>query len=74
VTVDGKGHVIVTEKAGPRIKVYDSTGKLLAWVGGELFDPNCKNMDVAVDAEGLIYVVDTIRLHVCVFALESPGE
>ncbi len=74
VTLDVKGHVIVTEKAGPRMKVYDSTGNLLAWVGGDVFDPSCKNMDVAVDAEGLIYVVDTIRLHICVFAPEGVGD
>lgn len=74
MTLDGKGHVIVTEKAGPRMKVYDSSGKLLSWVGSDTFDPNCKNMDVAVDSEGLIYVVDTVRLHICVFAPERSGE
>jgi len=68
VTLTKAGHVVVTEKAGPRMKVYDSTGKMLAFVGHEAFDANCKNMDVAADAEGLIYVVDTVRLHVCVFA------
>jgi len=68
VTLTNDGHVVVTEKAGPRMKVYDSTGKMLAFVGPEAFDANCKNMDVAADAEGLIYVVDTVRLHICVFA------
>jgi len=68
VTLTKEGYVVVTEKAGPRMKVYDADGKLLAYVGNEAFDPNCKNMDVAADAQGNIYVADTARLHVCVFA------
>lgn len=68
VTLTKEGHVVVTEKAGPRMKVYSAAGELLAFVGNEAFDANCKNMDVAADAEGLIYVVDTVRLHICVFA------
>ncbi|MHC4675731.1 MAG: NHL repeat-containing protein [Planctomycetota bacterium] len=62
------GQVAVTEKAGPRMKVYDADGKLLWLVGSEAFDPNCKNMDIAVDSRGRIYVADTVRLHICVFA------
>jgi sugar lactone lactonase YvrE len=69
-----EGQIIVTEKAGPRMKVYDTAGKLLALVGREAFDPNCKNMDVATDSRGLIYVVDTVRLHVCVFAPEEDED
>ena len=68
LTVTRAGRIVVTEKAGPRAKVYDATGKLLAIVADETFDQNCKNMDVAVDAQGRIYVVDTVRLHICVFA------
>ena len=67
------GRIVVTEKAGPRVKVYDPGGKLLAVMGETDFDPACKNMDVAVDAQGHIYVIDTVRLHVCVFAPESPA-
>ncbi|MFH1417322.1 MAG: hypothetical protein ABII12_03440 [Planctomycetota bacterium] len=65
--------IVVTEKAGPQVKIYDSGGKLLAVMGEKDFDPVCKNMDVAVDAQGHIYVVDTVRLHVCVFAPEAPA-
>ncbi len=68
LTVTRAGHVVVTEKAGPRAKVYDASGKLLAIVADDAFDQNCKNMDVAVDARGWIYVVDTVQLHICVFA------
>jgi len=69
LTPDGK--IVVTEKAGPRTKVYDAEGTLLAVMGEEYFHANCRNMDVAVDEAGRIYVADTVRLHVQVFALEA---
>jgi len=65
------GNIVVTEKAGPRMKVFDPEGKMLALVGSDAFDPECKNMDVATDAEGRIYVADTERLRICVFAEEK---
>ena len=68
------GEVIVTEKAAPRLKVYSADGKLLALVGGEAFDPNCKNMDIAVDSKGRIYVVDTVRLHIRVFEAKTKDH
>lgn len=71
LALNRKGQIIVTEKAGPRMKVYDAAGKLLALVDSEAFDANCKNMDVATDLRGLIYVADTVRLHICVFAPEE---
>jgi len=63
-----KGAIVVTEKAPPRIKVYDAEGNLLSIIDGGGFDPNCKNMDVAIDLQGRIHVVDTVRLQICVFA------
>jgi len=65
------GRLVVTEKAGPRLKVYDERGGLVAALGPEPFDALCKNMDVAVDDWGRIYVVDTVRLRICVFAPEA---
>jgi hypothetical protein len=67
LTLDGAGHVIVSEKAGPRVKVYDRDGQLLTVVAGDVFDPGARNMDIAVDARGRIYVADTVRLEICVF-------
>jgi sugar lactone lactonase YvrE len=69
--VDGAGRIIVSEKAGPRAKVYDPEGRLLTVVSDDAFDPGAKNMDLAVDSRGRIYVVDTVKLEVCVFARES---
>lgn len=71
VAVDARGRVIVSEKAGPRVKVYDAAGELVTVVADAAFDAGCRNMDVAVDAHGRIYVADTVRLEICVF---SPAE
>jgi len=67
LTVDERGRVIVSEKAGPRVKVYDPEGQLLAVVADDVFDPAAKNMDVAVDSEDRIYVADTATFEICVF-------
>src|ERR1035438_2464263 len=53
-----RDHIFTTEKAGPRVKAYDFTGKLLAVIATDLFDANCKNMSIAVDARNRVYVAD----------------
>lgn len=63
--------IYTTEKAGPRVKVYDAAGALLAVIAERGFDPNCKNMDVAVDSRGAVHVVDTVRLEIRVFEPEA---
>src|SRR5664280_708884 len=35
----------VSEKAGPRVKAYDFSGKLQAVIATDVFDANCMNMD-----------------------------
>lgn len=73
VALTPQGNVVVTEKAGPRVKVYAPEGELLAVVADRDFDPNCKNMDVAVDSRGRIHVIDTVRLQVVVYEPEAGG-
>ena len=68
LTLTSTGQLIVTEKTGPRLKVYDADRKLIALVSEDAFDAGCKNMDVAVDAQGRIYVADTVRLCILLFA------
>jgi sugar lactone lactonase YvrE len=68
LTLDAQARVIVSEKAGPRVKIYSPDGQLVAVVADHVFDPGAKNMDVAVDSRGRIYVVDTVTLEICVFA------
>jgi hypothetical protein len=48
-------------------------------VGPEAFDAQCKNMGLTVDSQGRIYVIDTERLCILVFAPEgipttAPGS
>jgi len=73
LTLDAEGHVIVTEKATPRVKVYSPEGELLTVVADEGFDPQAKNLDLAVDSKGNIYVVDTVTLEVQVFVPVTKG-
>jgi hypothetical protein len=67
LTVAGRNRIYVTEKAEPRAKVYDFQGKLLSVIATDVFDPNCKNMDIAVDSLGRVYVADTVRLEILAF-------
>jgi len=62
-----RGRVFVTEKADPRAKVYGMDGRLDAVIAADAFDLNCKNMDIAVDSTGRVYVADTVRLEVFAF-------
>ncbi len=68
------GDLVVTEKAGPRVKVYTRAGKLRAAWGAADFDPACKNMAVAADGRGRIYVVHTERLHIVVYEPVTARE
>lgn len=67
VAVAGRDRIFVTEKAEPRAKVYDFHGNLIAVIATDVFDPNCKNMAIAVDGRGRVYVVDTVRLEIIAF-------
>ena len=67
MAVAGKDTLCVTEKAGPRAKVYDFDGTLQAVIASAPFDPNCKNMSVAVDGRGVVYVADTVKLAIFAF-------
>jgi hypothetical protein len=61
----------VTEKAGPRAKIYDYAGKLLAMIESPEFDPGAKNMDVVVDGRGYIFIADPAKL--AIFEFEPTG-
>ncbi|HVP45336.1 MAG TPA: NHL repeat-containing protein [Bryobacteraceae bacterium] len=59
--------IYVTEKAGPRAKIYRFNGELEAVIAADVFDANCKNMSIAVDRQGRVYVADTVKLAIFVF-------
>ena len=74
VAVTDGARVWVTEKAGPRAKVYDSGGKLLAVIATGVFDANCKNMSIAAGSHGRVYVADTVKLGIFVFEPRAGEE
>lgn len=66
------GEVVVSEKAGPRVKVYDPQGQLISVVAsGDDFAPECKNMDLVITRDGLIGVVDPIEKMIVLFEVMS---
>jgi hypothetical protein len=67
LAVSPSGWVYVTEKAGPRAKVLDAEGKLVAVIAESVFDAQSKNMPVAVDEHGSVYVADTVKRDIIVF-------
>ncbi len=71
-----RGDIVVTVKAPPGVKVYNAAGELLAALGAEDFDPDSKNMDIAVDRQGRIYIADSVRLQVGIYerASRAAGE
>jgi hypothetical protein len=72
VSLDRAGRIVVTEKAGPRAKLYDREGSLLSVIADDGFDPASKNMDLAVDSHGRILVADTASLEIRVFPPAGP--
>ena len=59
--------IYTAEKASPRVKAYNFSGKLLAVIAEDAFDANCKNMSIAVDGGRRVFVVDTVKLAILVF-------
>ena len=70
LTVARDGRVVTAEKVWPRVKVYTSSGRMLALMGPEHFTPKAKGLDVALDSQERIYVIDPGDGRVRVFALQ----
>jgi len=68
LALDAAGRVVVSEKAVARAKLYSPDGELLGVIARDEFDASAKNMDVAVDSRGRIYVADTVTLEIMVFS------
>ena len=65
------GRTVTAEKSIPRVKVYDSEGKMLAFLGPKYFSKDAAGLDLAVDSLGRIYVSDPGDGKVKVFAPEE---
>jgi DNA-binding beta-propeller fold protein YncE len=69
------GICVTTEKGIPRLKAYDGSGKLLAFLGPDAFSAGVAGLDVAVDATGRIAVVEPKANQVRFYRLEpSAGK
>lgn len=74
IAVAQEGMIAVSEKAPPRIKLYDGDGNLELVVDEEVFDPNTKNIDLAFDSKNRLYATDPLRKVVEVFELQESEE
>lgn len=68
------GMIAVSEKAPPRIKLYDAVGSYVSTLPGGVFDPNTKNLDLAIDSRGTLYATDPLRRTIEVFAMVAQEE
>ena len=64
------GRIATAEKGIPRVKVYDGSGKMLAFISSKLFSPTAKGLDLAVDSQDRLYVIDPVDGKIRVFAQE----
>lgn len=69
-----RGDLVIAEKGPPRVKVYDTQGKLLAAADCRLIDPNCKHLDLAVDSLGRILVTDTKQMSLIRFESDPQAR
>lgn len=74
IAVGRDGTVAVSEKAPPRIKVYNPQGRFELVFGQGHFDPNAKNLDLAFDSNNRLYATDPVRRVVQVFRLDPSRE
>ena len=68
------GKVVTAEKMIARVKVYEPTGKLMAVIGPENFDPACTHIYLAVDSTGRILAADPVRRTITIFSRVEKGS
>ncbi|MCA9240318.1 MAG: hypothetical protein KDA37_08970 [Planctomycetales bacterium] len=74
LAVAGSGVIAVSEKAPPRVKLYDEHGRFESIVDEGIFDPNTKNIDLAFDSRNRLYATDPVRKVIEVFQVHSARE
>jgi sugar lactone lactonase YvrE len=69
------GSVYTGESETGRIKRYSPEGKLLGLVGASELVPGCKNVSIAVNADGSrVYMLDITRNHIVRMDPYEPGQ
>ena len=72
VCFDNDGFIYTAESGSGRIKRFDASGKLLAYVGDVDLVPGCKNVSIAVSpVNDKIYMLDLTRNHIKVMEPKS---
>ena len=70
-----EGAIYTAEDDTGRIKRYSSDGKLLGLVGAVEVRPGCKNVSIAVNADGSrVYMLDITRNQIVQMKPYGPGE
>jgi hypothetical protein len=60
--------IVTAEKMIARVKVFDESGTLLAYIGPENFHPKCTHIHLAVDSTGRILAADPLLREIKIFA------
>ena len=75
VCFDKEGYVYTAESGSGRIKQFDSTGKLVSYVGDVDLVPGCKNVSIAVSpVSDKIYMLDLTRNHIKVMEPKTDEQ
>ena len=73
IAAAASGMIAVSEKAPPRIKLFNAQGQFRHVLDANVFDPNTKNIDLAFDTKGHLYASDPRRRVVEMFEW-NPDE
>jgi len=67
LAVTPDGNIVTAEKMIARVKVFDPTGVLLAYIGPENFNQKSRNIHLAVDSNGRILAADPLYREIKIF-------
>lgn len=76
LALDGRGNLLVTEKAPPRAKVLNPEGGLIAVIATAVLDPLARNCPILAGARGRVFLADTARSVIHLFepaSRENPS-
>ncbi len=68
LAVTPEGNIVTAEKMISRVKVFNTDGIMIAYIGPENFDPNCTNIHLEVDSAGRIITADPVRRVIKIFS------
>ncbi|MGI9473542.1 MAG: hypothetical protein ACR2NZ_18515 [Rubripirellula sp.] len=75
VCFDNDGYIYTAESGSGRIKRFDSSGKLISYIGDVDLVPGCKNVSIAVSpVSDKIYMLDLTRNHIKVMEPKSKDS